>query len=148
MRAIHVGVRDLCATARAATWHVPGAHYLESWGDDWNNRAPFNLVYANSDPHPYEEEGREKLVFLSNVLKTPSTLGYEAINSVVVDEVNGVFIKSIKDLAAAFAAVPENGLHTIEFSDYPKVIYVDDRASRLINQQLIQYGIGQLERLE
>ncbi len=122
--------------------------YLESWGEDWTNRAPFNLVYANADPHPFEEEGRGKLVFLSNVLKTPSTLGYESINSVIVSKVNGVFIKNIKDLADAFAAVPENGLHTVEFNDYPKVIYVDDRVSKLVNQQLIQYGIGQLERLE
>jgi S1-C subfamily serine protease len=122
--------------------------YLESWGEEWTTRAPFKLVHANANPHPLEEEGREKLVFLSNVLKTPSTLGYEAINSVVVTNVNGTFIKNIKDLAAAFSAVPADGLHTIEFDDYPKVIYVDDRASRLINQQLIQYGISQLERLE
>jgi hypothetical protein len=122
--------------------------YLQSWGEDWTTRAPFKLVHANANPHPLEEEGREKLVFLSNVLKTPSTLGYEGINSVIVTNVNGTFIKNIRDLAAAFAAVPADGLHTIEFDDYPKVIYVDDRASRLINQQLIQYGIGQLERLE
>jgi len=122
--------------------------YLESWGDDWTTRAPFKLVHSNANPHPLEEEGREKLVFLSNVLKTPSTLGYEGINSVIVTQVNGTFIKNIKDLAAAFNAVPADGLHTVEFDDYPKVIYVDDRASRLINQELIQYGIGQLERLE
>ena len=30
---IHLGVRDLCASAHAADWHVPAAHYLESWGD-------------------------------------------------------------------------------------------------------------------
>jgi hypothetical protein len=122
--------------------------YLESWGEDWTTRAPFKLVHANANPHPLEEEGREKLVFLSNVLKTPSTLGYEAINSVIVTNVNGTFIKNIKNLAAAFTTVPADGLHTIEFDDYPKVIYVEDRASRLINQQLIQYGISQLERLE
>jgi len=122
--------------------------YLESWGEDWTNRAPFNLVYANADPHPFEEEGREKLVFLSNVLKSPSTLGYEGISSVVVAEVNGVFIKNIKDLASAFAKIPANGVHTVEFEDYPKVIYLDDRVSKLVNQQLLQYGIGELERLE
>lgn len=122
--------------------------YLESWGEDWTNRAPFKLVYANESPRAYEEEGRRKLVFLSNVLKTPSTLGYEAIGSVVVTEVNGTFIKDIGDLSAALAAVPSDGLHTIEFEDYPKVIYVDDRVSKMVNQQLLQYGIGQLERLE
>ncbi len=30
---IHVGFRDRTATARAATWSVPGTHYLEQWGD-------------------------------------------------------------------------------------------------------------------
>ncbi len=124
------------------------APYLESWGEDWINRAPFNLVYANANPQPFEEEGREKLVFLSNVLKTPSTLGYEGINSVVVTKVNGTFIKNIRDLSEAFAKVPENGLHTIEFDDYPKVIYVDDSVSKLVNQQLLQYGIGRLDRLD
>ncbi len=29
---VHLGVRKNL-TAKAATWHVPGAHYLESWGD-------------------------------------------------------------------------------------------------------------------
>lgn len=122
--------------------------YLESWGEDWPTRAPFKLVHANANPEPFEEEGREKLVFLSNVLKTPSTLGYEGVNSVVVDSVNGKSIKNIKDLADALGAPPEDGIHVIEFPDYPKVIYVDDRASKFVNQQLIQYGIGQLERLE
>jgi len=65
-----------------------------------------------------------------------------------VTKVNGVFIKRIQDLADAFAAVPANGVHTVEFEDYPKIIYVDDRVSKLVNQQLIQYGIGELERLE
>ncbi len=122
--------------------------YLESWGEEWTTRAPFKLVHANAKPLPFEEEGREKLVFLSSVLKTPSTLGYEGIDSVVVTKVNGTFIRNIGELATAFAATPEDGLHTVEFEDYPKVIYVDDRASKLVNQQLIQYGIGRLERLE
>jgi len=30
---VHLGVRHRTATARSATWSVPGAHYLESWGD-------------------------------------------------------------------------------------------------------------------
>jgi S1-C subfamily serine protease len=122
--------------------------YLESWGDDWSTQAPFKLVYAASNPEPFEKQGRKKLVFLSNVLKTPSTLGYESVNSVVVTQVNGRPIKEIKDLAAALDTVPANGIHTVEFNDFPKVIYVDDRASKLVDQQLIQYGIGLLRRLD
>ncbi|MEX2579007.1 MAG: PDZ domain-containing protein [Verrucomicrobiales bacterium] len=122
--------------------------YLESWGDEWETRAPFKLVHASATPEKYEEEGREKLVFLSNVLKAPSTLGYEQINSVIVTEVNGKFIKDIGDLDDALSTVPEDGIHTIEFTDYPKIIYVDDQASEFVNQQLVQYGISQLKRLD
>lgn len=122
--------------------------YLESWGDNWTTRAPFKLVYAAANPEKYEKEGREKLVFLSNVLKTPSTLGYEGVNSVVVTKVNGQAVGSIKELSAVFSRVPEDGIHRIELNDYPNIIYVRDDISRDINKQLLQYGIGQLERLE
>jgi len=122
--------------------------YLESWGNNWVSQAPFKLVYAYSNPEKYEDEGRSKLVFLSNVLKTPSTLGYEGIGSVVVTKVNGRFIKNIKDLHDALAAPPADGIHSIEFDDYPKILFVDDKTSRAVNLQLIQYGIGQLERLQ
>ena len=122
--------------------------YLESWGEDWPNRAPFKLVYANANPESYEEEGRKKLVFLSNVLKTPSTLGYESLTSAILTEVNGKTITDIKDLADALSETPEGGIHTIEFNDFPKIIYVDDSSSRFVNEQLIQYGINKLERLE
>ncbi len=122
--------------------------YLQSWGNDWNTRAPFKLVYANANPEKYEKEGREKLVFLSNVLKTPSTLGYEKLGAIVVTKVNGKAIKNIKDLNAALAVPQADGIHAIEFEGYPKIIYVDDRTSRAVNLQLIQYGISQMERLE
>ena len=122
--------------------------YLESWGAEWTTRAPFKLVYASANPEEYEEEGREKLVFLSNVLKTPSTLGYEGINSVVVTKVNGKPINNIKDLHDALAKPPADEIHTIEFNDFPKVLYVHDKASRAVNEQLVQYGISQMERLE
>ncbi|NNE94264.1 MAG: PDZ domain-containing protein, partial [Verrucomicrobiales bacterium] len=122
--------------------------YLKSWGQKWSTQAPFKLVHANANPEKYEKEGREKLVFLSNVLKTPSTLGYENLGGMIVTKVNGTEIKDIQDLHDAFAKPPENGIHRIEFPDYPKVIFVHDDISRQINQQLIQYGIAELERLK
>lgn len=122
--------------------------YLESWGDSWIDRAPFKLVYASSNPEIYESQGREKLVFLSNVLKTPATLGYEGVNSVVIEKVNGKVVGNIKELSEQLSSVPEDGIHRIELNDYPNIIYVRDDISRQINAQLLQYGIGQLERLE
>ncbi|MCB1076806.1 MAG: PDZ domain-containing protein, partial [Verrucomicrobiae bacterium] len=122
--------------------------YLESWGEEWDTRAPFKLVHAQAHPEQYEDEGRSKLVFLSNVLRTPSTLGYEELSSVIVTQVNGKPIKNIKDLAEAFSKPSTQGIHKIEFDAFPRVIYVDDRMSRAVNQQLIQYGISLLEKLD
>ena len=122
--------------------------YLESWGKDWPTRAPFNLVYSNANPEKYEQQGREKLVFLSQVLRTPATLGYENLNSIVVDKVDGKPIKSLADLADALNGVTLNGLHKIELEDYPRLIWVHDGVSRKVNDQLLGYGIGSLTRLE
>jgi MoCo/4Fe-4S cofactor protein with predicted Tat translocation signal len=40
---IHLGLRT-DATAHACTWHVPAAHYLESWGDTRSARGVFTVV--------------------------------------------------------------------------------------------------------
>ena len=40
---IHLGERT-DATAHAATWHVPGAHYLESWTDTRSARGAYTVV--------------------------------------------------------------------------------------------------------
>ena len=40
---VHLGPRA-DATARAATWHVPAAHYLESWGDTFTAEGAHTIV--------------------------------------------------------------------------------------------------------
>jgi molybdopterin-containing oxidoreductase family iron-sulfur binding subunit len=40
---IHLGIRT-DATAHAATWHVPGAHYLEMWSDARSDRGTYTIV--------------------------------------------------------------------------------------------------------
>ncbi len=40
---IHLGMRT-DATAHAATWHVPSAHYLESWSDARSARGTYTVV--------------------------------------------------------------------------------------------------------
>lgn len=82
------------------------------------------------------------------MLRTPSTIGYEDLGFIVVNQVNGKKINNIADLSAALRQPNGQGLHKIEFEGYPNVIYIDDRVSQIVNQQLIQYGINQLERLD
>jgi hypothetical protein len=124
--------------------------YLESAGDNWRTRAPFKLVYANSNQEDFEEQGRRKLVFLAGTLQSPSTLGYERLGASIVERVNGRQINDISDLDAAFADVPENGVHTIEFDDYPHLIFLDHAAATADNDQTLpeRYRILQLKRLD
>ena len=47
---IHLGVRNLCASARSADWHVPGAHYLESWGDVRASDGTYSIIQPMISP--------------------------------------------------------------------------------------------------
>ncbi len=123
--------------------------FLRAWGNDWKTRAPSRLVNAILNPEKYEEEGRRKIVFLTNVVKTPSTLGYERAGSAIVETVNGKPILDLQDLVDAFQEIPESGIHEIKFESYPKIVHVDDRVSRMVNEQLLQRRIiSRLQRIE
>ncbi|HUF64168.1 MAG TPA: PDZ domain-containing protein [Verrucomicrobiales bacterium] len=122
--------------------------YLEIFGNQWQERAPLKLLKAMQDPASYEAQGREKLVFLSRVIRTPATVGYESLGHIVVKKVNGREIPSLAALDAAFQQ-PENGLHRIEFEEAPKVIYLDAQAAEYWNGQIQQaFRIQDLRQLQ
>lgn len=122
--------------------------YLKAWGDQWVNRAPFKLVHAHANQELFEESEGGKLVILSAVILTPATVGYEQIGNIEVTKVNDQVIHSIKDLNDALAK-PIDGIHKIEFDDFPKVIYLDARMAEAVNEQFgPRLGIASLERLD
>ncbi len=120
--------------------------YLKLYGDAWATRAPIKFLLALASPDELEDEGVEKIVFLSRVVPTPATVGYEQVNNVRVTRVNGVDIKNITDLAAALEQ-PQDGNHRIEFGEFPYLIFMDASLSKGINSQLKQ-RIGTTERLD
>jgi molybdopterin-containing oxidoreductase family iron-sulfur binding subunit len=63
-------------TSRLCTWHLPRAHYLETWGD---TRA-YDGTYAPAQPliSPLYE-GRSVIELLSQLCETPSLSGYEIV---------------------------------------------------------------------
>jgi hypothetical protein len=71
------------------------------------------------------------------------------MSSLIVDKINGKFISEIKDVDEALKS-PENGIHKIEFSDFPRVIYVDAAQAESDNKETMpgRYRINQLKRLE
>lgn len=121
-------------------------NYLQLYGDSWTSRAPIKFLRALASPDELEEQGIEKIVFLSRVVPTPATVGYERVNNIRVTKVNGIDIKKIADLAEALKQ-PQEGHHRIEFDAFPFLIFMDASKSQAINAQL-QQRIGTIQRLD
>lgn len=120
--------------------------YLMEWGADWRGSAPQRLVYADQFQQELRPNG-EKVVFLSAVIPTPATLGYENLAGLLVREVNGKPIHSLLDLQTALADAPK-GLYEIKVEDDPRVLYLDAALSKDMEGLLAeQYGITQLSNL-
>jgi S1-C subfamily serine protease len=122
--------------------------YLGAFGGDQQGGAILRLARIAEQPEKYEEEGRRKLVFLSAVLPTPSTQGYERLGGQAINSVNGKKINDLADLDAAFKA-PQDGIHTIELADFPKLLHLDAIAAERDNLRVSSaYRIGALKRIE
>jgi S1-C subfamily serine protease len=119
---------------------------LEAFGEDWQSRAPLNLLDAYENPEKYEGSVT-RIVFLSGVIPTPATVGYERIRNLIVRKVNGKEIQNIKGLIAAFADNPAT-LHAIEFAEENLTVYLDESVTTGVDAQLLQRGITRLSRAE
>ena len=98
--------------------------FLKEFGQDWQKRAPEELVYLDRYQSDLFKDGPKKVVILNRVLPMPSTIGYEELHHLVVTKINGLALQSLEDLPAALAKA-EGGIHKIEFDGDPSVIYLD-----------------------
>lgn len=120
---------------------------LEAFGDEWQTRAPLNLLDVIENPEKYEENA-DRVVFLAGVIATPATVGYEPLRNLIVTKVNGRPIRDMKGLVEAFDEVPSDGLHAIEFADEEMKVYLDEAVSTQVDGQLLQSGLNKLSRAE
>ncbi|MEZ5327783.1 MAG: TAT-variant-translocated molybdopterin oxidoreductase [Verrucomicrobiales bacterium] len=74
---VHVGRRNLTATARAAKWHVPGTHYLEQWGDARSADGTYSVVQPMILPL---YDGISDLTFLGMLLAEDAAEGDATAN--------------------------------------------------------------------
>ena len=122
------------------------ATYLKAFGKDWRTKAPLNLLDIMMTPEDYEE-GRNKIVFLSAVIPTPATTGYERLRNFIINKVNGKKIADITSLIDAFKQPGADQLHTIEFAEGPpRTIYLDADMADTIDLELLKRGIPALSR--
>ena len=119
---------------------------LEAYGEDWKSRAPLNLMDALQNPENYEDKA-DRIVFLSGVIPTPATIGYERLRNLIVKKVNGQEIRDMKSLAEAFKKSTD-GLHSIEFDDENLTVQLDELATSAVDKQLLQRGLPKLSRVK
>lgn len=122
--------------------------YLKEWGNDWAKKAPSQFVYFDRMQNELFKDGPKKIVFLSRVLPTGATVGYEDLGMLVVTKINDVTLQSLADVAGALAK-SKDGLHKIEFDGEPTTIYLDAKAVAEEGEALRKkYRLPALQRLQ
>ncbi|MFA7233727.1 MAG: PDZ domain-containing protein [Terrimicrobiaceae bacterium] len=120
--------------------------YLQEWGGRWAKDAPQRLVYYDAFQNELPPD-RGKIVFISQILPSPDTIGYEDLDNLVVSKVNGQWIRSLDDLAEA-AKHPVNGFQKIELEEDPGVIFLDAAGIEANRDDLVKkYSLPALQRL-
>jgi hypothetical protein len=123
--------------------------YLNSFGGEQQSGPILRLQRIASAPDEFEKEGRKKIVFLSAILPTTSTQGYERMSGQVVEEVNGRKIKELADVAEALKE-PKDGLHIVKLREFPFILHLDALKVEKDNSQLLNgmFRVSGLTRLE
>ncbi|MCX6858121.1 MAG: PDZ domain-containing protein [Verrucomicrobia bacterium] len=123
--------------------------YLNSFGNEQQGGPILRLQRIANTPDEFEKDGRKKIVFLSAILPTSSTQGYERMNGQVVEEVNGKKITEIADVAAALKE-PKDGLHIVKLREFPFILHLDALKVEKDNLQLLNgmFRVSELTRLE
>lgn len=119
---------------------------LQAFGQDWHSRAPLNLLNVHENPEKYQDRA-ERVIFLSGVIPTRATVGYDSLRNLIVRKVNGKDIRDMKSLITAFKG-NLNTLHSIEFDEDHFTIHLDEASATAVDAQLLQRGIPSLSRAE
>jgi hypothetical protein len=121
--------------------------YLRAWGRNWNTSAPRRLVYYESKQWELLEPGKRQII-LTQVLPTPSNIGYHELALRLVKTINGMELTSINDIPKALAQ-PIDGFHVITFAHEGEKVYLDVAQTNRDNGTILNvYGLPALSRLD
>ena len=121
--------------------------YLQEWGDKWSERAPQRLVEYFTFQQDKRPDPEKKVIFLSQVLPSPITLGYQQLSGLVLVKLNG---KEIHDLAELAKCIDETktGDLVFEFRDEPGKLILRAEDLPAVSEKIGQaYGLPALRRL-
>ncbi len=112
------------------------APYLKEFAEPRQTvRPPTHLIYYEANQDALDNGEREKIVFVSDVIPTSYTVGYEDLSNLVIKTINNQTIGRLEDVPRALDD-PVNGFHRIEVEQYPGVIYLDPDEIPLINEEI------------
>ena len=119
--------------------------YLEARGEDWTGKVePHIYNYLINEAFKPTDE-RKEIIVLSYVLPGDINLGYHSLSQFVIDNINGMKIRSMKDIPQALKLKPQEKFDVIEFElNQPKIVL--DRSKIQQADMLIAktYGIDKL----
>ncbi|MEI6713091.1 MAG: PDZ domain-containing protein [Verrucomicrobiota bacterium] len=122
--------------------------YLKEFGNDWTHKAPPELLNIDRTQSELQSEDQTRVVFMSRVLPSDVTIGYEELRHQVVRAINGVSLKSLQDVPTALKQV-RDGVHSIELAGDPHQIFLDAKSVEEIAPLLQRnYRLPALSRLE
>jgi hypothetical protein len=122
--------------------------YLKEWGGNWQKEAPPRFVYLDRFQSELFPEGNRRIVIVSQVLPSPTTIGYDDLAFLTVKNINGKEIKSLTDVVEAVKQ-PQEGYIKIETEEDPKQLELDAAQVQDETPGLQEnYGIPALERLK
>jgi hypothetical protein len=121
--------------------------YLQEWGDKWSERAPQRLVEYFTFQQDKRPDPEKKVVFLSQVLPSPITLGYQQLSGLVLLQLNGQEIKSLAELAKVVDSCASGNL-VFEFRDEPGKLILNAGELPASSEKIGKdYGLRELRRL-
>jgi len=122
--------------------------YLKEWGANWAKEAPPRFVFLDRFQSELFPEGNRRVVIVSQVLPSATTIGYDELAFLTVKKINGKEIMSLGDVAEAIEH-PQEGFIKIETEEDPKQLELDANQVRQEAHALQEnYGISNLERLQ
>jgi len=120
--------------------------YLQEWGDKWSERAPQRLVQLFSFQQELKLDPKKRIVFLSQVLPSAMTAGYQHLSGLVLAGCNGKPVGNLEDLASIADAAPGGDL-VFEFTDDPGKLVLDASDVKSGGEKLGKaYGIPALRK--
>lgn len=72
--------------------------YLETWGDDWQQSAPDQLVFLWTFHNKARKDKERRFIVMNRVLADNHNKGYEKIANVILDTVNGKTVSSLQEM--------------------------------------------------